>query len=216
MKLKALWYCTKNKPYLLCEPSIDKNNPCRLLRTTIDKTIFNCIKENAINGKIVAVSDYEVEEITHGYGKYGEYYQTKTLGLMSLREHSCISSDKLSKYLKRGDEVSKVGYAINIKNLEIFDKPKELSDYYKIFERIFYRPLIETHSSNSAIYIPESKIYFMDYCDELKKAPQNMCYVYDKDGNKYVLISVHPEWLCLILNGLKDVELRRKVLKEMI
>jgi predicted transcriptional regulator len=50
----------------------------------------------------------------------------------------------------------------------------------------------------------------------LKKAPQNMCYVYDKDGNKYVLISVHPEWLAMILNGLKTIEVRRKVLKEVL
>jgi hypothetical protein len=202
MKLKALWYCTKNKPYLLCEPSIDKNNPCRLLRTTIDKTIFNCIKENAINGKIVAVSDYEVEEITHGYGKYGEYYQTKTLGLMGLREHSCISSDKLSKYLKRGDEVSKVGYAIHIKNLHAFDKPRELSDFY-IYDDS-YDNMFGGFFEDREKYIP------------LKKAPQNMCYVYDKNGIKYVLISVRPEWLAMILNGLKDVELRRKVLKEML
>ena len=204
MSLKILWYCTKNKPYLLYEPSIDKNNPCRLLRTTIDKTIYNCVKENAVNGKIVAESDFEVEEVTHGYGKYGEYYQTKTLGLMSLRERSCISSDKLSKYLKRGDEVSKVGYAIHIKNLYKFIKPKELKDLY----------VKGSYHNAEQMFTDEIQING-EWFHPMERAPQNMCYVFDKNGNKYVVISVHPEWLAMILNGLKDVELRRKVLKEM-
>ena len=172
-KMKCLIYVTKGKPYIYGNPEIYGN-----------------IK---LNGKIVAEFDGEVEEITHGYGKYGEYYQTKTLGLMSLREHSCISSDELSEYLKRGDVVSKVGYAIHIKNMNVFGKPKKISDFYKSTNEITFEPPLP-----------------------LIKAPQNMCYAYDIHGNKYVVISVHPEWLAMILNGLKDVELRRKVLKEML
>jgi hypothetical protein len=55
---------------------------------------------------------------------------------------------------------------------------------------------------------------------KIQKAPQNMCIVrsyYPKDySEKYILISIRPEWLCKILNGEKTIEVRRTVLKEML
>ena len=179
--MKCLIYVTKSNPWLFFDKSINYYS------------LSNKKVDNDLNGKIVAEFDGEVEEITHGYGEYGEYYQTKTLVLMNLREHSCISSDELSKYLKHGDVVSKVGYAIHIKNLKVFDKPKELNAFYKSTNEITFEPPLP-----------------------LIKAPQNMCYAFDKDGNKYVVISVYPYWVCKILNGQKDIEIRRKVLKEML
>ena len=80
-------------------------------------------------------------------------------------------------------------YAIHIKNLHIFDKLKKIASY-----------------SSKQGY----KIF---------KAPQNMQYAYeftDKKGQQYVLISIKPEWLCKILNGEKTVEVRKKILKEML
>lgn len=50
----------------------------------------------------------------------------------------------------------------------------------------------------------------------LNKAPQNMMRVYDRFSNMYILISVRPEWLCKILNRKKTIEVRKKVLKEML
>lgn len=47
------------------------------------------------------------------------------------------------------------------------------------------------------------------------KAPQNMQYCYDKNGNKYVLLSIRPEHLVNILYGKKTIEVRKKILKEM-
>ena len=44
-------------------------------------------------------------------------------------------------------------------------------------------------------------------------------YVYEVRSNDitdYILISIRPEWLCKILNGEKTVEIRKKVLKEML
>lgn len=49
----------------------------------------------------------------------------------------------------------------------------------------------------------------------LKKAPQNMCYVYDENGHKCILISIHPEPMCQILNGEKTIEVRRKILNKL-
>ena len=83
-------------------------------------------------------------------------------------------------------------YAIHINNLHIFDEPKELSDYC-----VYTKP---TFDKNNVI----------------EKAPQNMCRVLTKNGYEYILISIRPQWLCKILNGEKTIEVRKKVLKEMI
>ena len=61
----------------------------------------------------------------------------------------------------------------------------------------------------------------------LERAPQNMrrCYstLYSNieadmpiRTDSYILISIRPEWLCKILNREKTIEVRKKVLKEML
>ena len=54
----------------------------------------------------------------------------------------------------------------------------------------------------------------------ITRAPQNMmrcCYEKkSKEWETGVLISIKPEYLCKILNGEKTIEVRRKVLKEML
>ena len=68
-----------------------------------------------------------------------------------------------------------------------------------------------------ALHIKKLKTFdskpLIDY--GVNKAPQNMMRVY-KDGPTYILISVRPEWLCKILNHKKTIEVRKKVLKEML
>lgn len=49
----------------------------------------------------------------------------------------------------------------------------------------------------------------------LKRAPQSMCYVYDKNGNRYVLLPIKGKYLELILKGEKTIEVRRKILKSL-
>lgn len=146
-----------------------------------------------LNGKIVAECDFEVEEISVTYADYYHEelaYNTNTLSFDELLEKSCLDNQQLDNYLY-GDN----GYAIHIKNLHIFNEPKELSDYY--------------HNAS-----------------KLEKAPQNMMMVQELTESDlwkgaylvrdYVLISIRPEWLCKILNGEKTIEVRRKVLKEMV
>ena len=101
---------------------------------------------------------------------------------------TCLTYDELDKYLKGWN-----GYAIKITHLILNWRPKELSEYY-IKKRI------------------RDKKYFV----ETTKAPQNMCYVYNSLGRRYVLISIRPEWLCKILNREKTIEVRKAILKEMI
>ena len=180
--MKILLYCTKGKPYLyqgFAKPfhTKDKNNPLNyrwhLLKTKTSATL---------NGKVIGECDFEVEEINFtGYGCGCGYHPTKT-SQFELAINSCLYNfEDMDDYLK-----GKSGYAIHIKNLKIYDTPKELNEYFNGNE------------------------------EYINKAPQNMMYCNDLFGKLYALISIRPEWLCKILNGEKTIEIRKKVLKEML
>lgn len=106
---------------------------------------------------------------------------------ISIEKDSCLNFEQIEQYLCSNDYK---GYALHIKNL------KELST-----------PL--TFEKNCIYKAPQG-------FKQVLKAPQNMMRVYDRFGNKYILISVRPKWLCKILNGEKTIEVRKKVLKEML
>ena len=180
--MKLLLYCTKAKPYLNYEIDINKKN------------YFTDIKykdKNNLNGKIVAECDFRVEEIvcdlrnTKEKGFYEEY-TTKSLSEKELLYASKIDEISFINYLN-----SKNGYAIHVKNLHIFDEPKELNEYRKRIGDDF---------------------------QVLGKAPQNMmrCCELKYMIEDYILISIRPEWLCKILNGEKTIECRKRILKEML
>lgn len=180
---KLLLYCTKAKPYIT--------------RGTSGKTYPSCVISDGIqkwhlNGKIVAECDFEVEEIKLLEDNNATMI-TNTLSEEELLKKSCLEGYELCNYLYDNLWCGQKGYAININNLHIFDKPRELYD-------CLIHPKIE------------SKYYG---CEHLSKAPQNMMYV-ELDDIKYILISIQPQWLCKILNGEKTIEIRKKVLKEML
>ena len=182
--MKLLLYCTKAKPYLYKteKPMIEKKFGD--YHTQLNEAV---LIEN-LNGKIVAECDFEVEKIKYEPlivdSKIYYYYELETMFENKFYEKSCLTNEQLKDYL--GD---KNGYAIHIKNLHIFDKPKELG---------------------------KALIYNFDTQYIIEKAPQNMMKVYNRAGECHILISIKPEWLCKILNGEKTIEVRKKVLKEML
>ena len=179
--MKCLIYVTKSKPWLFFDKSINYYS------------LSNKKVDNDLNGKIVAEFDGEVEEIFHkkvypNNPQRANFIKchTKTMNTCGLLCKSMLRDIDIYEYIG-----NKNGWAIHIKNLEVFDKPKELKDYH-----ISY-------------YNKDLKMMREKY---LEKAPQNMMKVYDKDGNEYILISIRPEWACKILNGEKTVEVRKQVL----
>ena len=182
--MKLLLYCTKAKPYLYGMYSGFESKYG--YHTTNDKNVSK--EHTVLNGKIVAECDFEVEEIKpciSPIDKKPYAYMTKTLERWDILEASCLTFDKLDNYLKPKFS----GYAIHIKNLNIFDKPRELSDYKGNSKGNFFK-IIE-------------------------KAPQNMQMVLNEKLEDCILISIRSQWLCKILNGEKTIECRKKVLKEM-
>jgi predicted transcriptional regulator len=172
--MKLLLYCTKAKPYLLNQNVYEFYD---------SKYITSNLKQHkdydyTLNGKIVAECDFEVEEIELLGDEINLYY--------GIENKSCLTTEQIENYLGYDNDYK--GYAIHIKNLNIFDEPRNL-DFY---------------SSN------------FDYFKKVEKAPQNMMRVWEDQESPRVLISIKPEWLCKILNGEKTIEVRKKVLKEML
>ncbi|MBR3208819.1 MAG: hypothetical protein IKF82_00980 [Bacilli bacterium] len=203
MKIKALLYCTKAKPYLrkLDNYFLDKHNDNYYWERG-QTTPCN------INGKIVAECDYAVEKIENNVGGFGDYklpyFKTETLTGKEIEDKSCLSYGQLKGYLQNNGNgfYGYSGYAIHIKNLHIFDKPKELSKCHKIIS-------VDDadFNENDYKYVP------------ITKAPQNMMKVWLYENGEwvmYILISIKPQWMCKILNGNKTIEVRKVVLKEMI
>ena len=188
--MKLLLYCTKAKPELY---STDKGF---VLTDFKLGEYFN--NKVLLNGKIVIECDFEVEEIYNVFSS--KRYCTETTDYKTLEIKSCLNREELFDYLGFNfKEVEhQVGYAIHIKNLHIFDEPKELSDYYSRARKM------NTFDGYEWV------------CESIDKAPQNMMYAQDEKEKQYILISIRPEWLCKILNGEKTIEVRKKVLKEML
>lgn len=189
-KVKVLLYCTKKTPYLVKDDFPLKNEP---IYFTHYKEAGSC--GLPLNGKIVAECKVETEEIRlSAYSDYEDklyLFDTSTLTNDELTQKSCLCNDELDDYL-----IGQKGYALHISNLKIFDKPKRCQDDF-LYERKI-----------------EPNFYNVEY---FRKAPQNMMKVIDAYGDdEYILISVRPEWLCKILNGEKTIEVRKKVLMEML
>ena len=204
MMQKALLYCTKAKnkyDRLVCDEHYGKSF-----------YLYGAITENfeSLNGKIVAECDYEVEEIKKV--NYDCMIFTNTLDTEELINKSCTDYFELDEYLKpnwdKEDDLQNldtVGKAIHIKNLNIFDKPRELSDCYK------YNGETLTNNNGCLGIGTDWK--------SLTKAPQNMMRVWLYENGEwvmYILIPVSPEEMCRIANKEQTVLVRKRVLKEML
>ena len=106
-----------------------------------------------------------------------------------------ITPQEVLDYIGLGNE----GYVLHLSNVKVFDEPKELAKH--------------TLDNNSDYYVKKWIKKFDSFKGSaLTKAPQNMCNVYDRFGNHYILISIQPQHLAKILNGEKTIEVRKKIL----
>ena len=159
-------YCTKDKNNLL-----HKN--CANIWWVEDKDFQKKNKRLGIeqqpiyNGKVVARFWCDnVEEIL--LKQNGNYY-TNTLSNNKLLTQSCLTQSEIFDYLD-GNWKQKFcsywygGYAIHITKLEIFDKPKEISEFKHNIKVDCYNAYIDDE-------IKELRQF------PLTRAPQSWCYV---------------------------------------
>ncbi len=218
--LKALLYCPKGRPYLIHESGdYDYNDMCCSYDNfcTVNRQYFydeGLSLEEALNGKIVAECDYDIEKI-----KFNHIYERDDSGRLhnewwweyrglnignykcELAKESCLDSDAIMDYLGNKD-----GKAIHIKNLHIFDEPKELSDYCKFDEDGALIPITKA---------PQNMMNAVEHLGEPMYVENHYIGLDDYFEN-YVLISIRPELMCKILNGECTTIVKKKILRGML
>lgn len=206
---KVLLYCTKSTPYLVKDDFPLENEPIYYIHYKKDPHCYGL----PLNGKILAECEVETEELqcacvpyrnknNLGYGHYIDngVYKVNWSSKDSINDNldgDGVVFERNDKYIDtmlKNDDLSKMCLS-----------PQQLYDYVGLGNKFY------------ALHVKKLKTFdskpLTDY--GVNKAPQNMMRAY-KDGQTYILISIRPEWLCKILNGEKTIEVRRKVLKEML
>ena len=155
-------YVTKDNKNCLFDFREDEYAPDKFGYSKADKWYRQHYK--LLNGKVVARFWCDkVEEIN--YLPYEQTYYTQTLDTVIWKGHEptllkvcCLSWEELDNYLKE-----KKGYAIHITKLEIFDKPKEISEF-------------EIRATEGDVKFNNIKGKMLAY-KPLSRAPQSWCYI---------------------------------------
>lgn len=155
-------YCTKGKGI--------ENFLCKVEHNFVDMTY----KTISLNGKVVA--KFTLNKIEQVWWIYENTFCweedkvciTKTLRHKDFIKQCCLSQEGLNDYIGDGES-----YAWHISNLEIFDKPKEISEFKaKGFERI--KVMGSPYGDlDSVAYHYEKK----PKLKSLTHAPQSWCYI---------------------------------------
>jgi len=175
LNIPVYLYCTKGKPYLVNFG--DYEHPYKAGGIELGFELKNIERHGAkiLNGKVVAKCEFmEVEEIAcerldAGVGYNTIYYTETRDSHEELCDLACLDISDLKFCLGEKDNGQIVGYAYHFTNLEIFDTPKELSEFNRCDGFIDcckckYYPLSNNMGVNCK-YRP------------LTKAPKSWCYV---------------------------------------
>lgn len=211
--MKLLLCCAKAKPYLNCDFGKDNHED---YSGNLNIYLANKQNEcsNIVNGKIVIECDYEVEEIKKEVSSVVEEWYSK-----ELLKKSCSNAFELDDYLNH-----KKGYAIHIKNLHIFEEPRELSEFDQVNNCCFEKevdkdweglPIYACVFTNGCRYQSEGHT-----CDKHfypLKHIHNMSKVFDnRDCEWKYVISLSPQEMCRVANEEQTTLVRKVVLKEML
>lgn len=134
------------------------------------------LPDETVNGKVVfKFRCYKVDDYVYGSKwswKTGSPMWGISNGYEYILKDACLTDDELRNYV---DDLT--FSAIHISNLEIFDKPKELNEFYKGFRRKYHKDNLfqDIHKEKNALVQPIRGGY--EYAYPLTKAPQNFCYI---------------------------------------
>ena len=180
-------YCTKGKPFLL-DLRFLKEDKCLMYDLSIkdfdtfvsrvDAEIIN----TTLNGKIVAKFTLNKVDKINNCGSCFEIANESYAYTNAIGNRSCLDFIDMIKYLNDKD-----GYAWHIDNLQIFDKPMELREFYKNNYQVIqdYEPC----NNYDCIYVVDNSILGDDgYCpvDEcprlrISRPPQSWGYAYKEE-----------------------------------
>lgn len=232
--VKLLFYCKREKPYLI-EDVIKKGN------YELMKYALPFEKDLTLNGKIVAEAECELVEGINcccvkyardnqfGYSNFldnGVYKVDWKKGINLVDKNEQNNNPEIYKddgvVFERKDS-----YIDTMLKNEDFKKmcrtPQELLDYITLGNEAFAIYLKNVKSNpikfarhtldNDSLFYTQKKIKKVTYIGALIKSSQNMRYIYDKLGKLYVFIPVNSKELCQILNGEQTILIRKNILK---
>lgn len=237
---KVLLYCTKGKPYLCRNLCRNYDNKFRLSNEPLSyilngKIVAECeveteeLKcccvpyrnknnlgyEHYIDNGVYKVNWSSKDSINNNLDGDGVVFERNDKYIDTMLKNDdlskmCLSPQQLYDYVGLGNKF----YALHVKNLKMV---------HSLTGSVYASGLkmIDRNKENTRAVRERFKNKNFVALKYIDKAPQNMCFVLRLNQNEeyydhYVLISIRPEWLCKILNGEKTIEVRRKVLKEMI
>jgi len=128
------------------------------------------------NGKVVAkfwcdkVEEIAQAKLENGVG-YDYIYDTDTLLAQDFYKKSCLDNWQLLNYFGydyQNGEI--VGYAIHITKLEVFDKPKEINEFYTK----------NLYTNVDDMFTDEKQLEDGSWVRPLKKAPQSWQFIEGK------------------------------------
>lgn len=163
-------YCTYGNVLIEHNDIIHPDHLAEGIKVSKNKIWDNCCNGKVI-GEFVCNDIFEIVKVGYTMREALQYRAVKDCTVLSddIFDHSCLSKNAIEKYLD-----GRKGYAWHISNLVIYDKPKELGEFYK--------PCIYA-KSGECIGIRCDKALFtrtglFDDCGNiLSKAPQSWCYV---------------------------------------
>jgi len=199
---KVLLCCKNKKPQLVKH----YEGTCGFSINNIAKSKWELSEYEQIelNGKVAIKCDFEVEKIENNVNGFGDYklpyFETNTLTGKEIEERSCLSYGELKGRLQKDGNgfYGYSGYAIHIKKMQIFEKPKDIDQY-------FTKPK-KMNTLQGFSYVSVS----------IDNVPKNMIYAIDDKEKECFIISVSPEEMYRIANGEQTLLVRRTVLKEML
>lgn len=162
-------YVTKGKPYLT---EVCADEYWNTIYQTFNIPHFGDID---LNGKVVARfwfdEYYTYHHYNHGVGLYNDDAEYNVM--YDDLDKLCLEYREIENYGK-----GKTLYAWHIKKLEIFDEPKQLSDFYKRIDGLDENGgfILGNLKDGEFVTIPELKKKYL-----LSKAPRKMVWVYTKE-----------------------------------
>lgn len=176
---KAYIYCTKGKPYLY---RVDDDNNFELTNALCPKTCEYVKDYNEQNGKVIGefICD-KVDKYTYNYCDGVDIDDDILL-------ETAIDREDINIYAK-----GKTLYGLHITALKIYDKPKDLREFYKPCPDPFNYCTICKHciriippdEEEYALYHGGQFNYWEEHCmNNLTRPPQSWCYVQElEDSN---------------------------------
>ena len=159
-------YCTKEDD-LCCIKKIAKDK--YVCGKDFDISDFNYLA-SGYNGKGKVVARFWCDKV--------EEIKTTERHSPELLDQSCLNADEFYDYLTKGKNfLGKIlGYAIHISNLEIFDRPRELSEFYKKGYLDYIKPCEHPRYPKTYKDFYKSVLKVAKHKFKITKAPQSWCY----------------------------------------